>query len=179
LRENINVGKKERGKTMNETIIVKTLEGIEWNGTNILFGYTKEDVEKILGKPDKKKESYYYFDSALRFDFDENGELEFIEFLGGIESSVHPVIYGTDAFTAMADEIYDLLKKNNGGRLIDEECGYAYAFVNISVGVYRESIPEDIEEMEEEGAFPEDLEEEKKLAYHWATLGIGKKGYYL
>ena len=164
---------------MNETIIVKPLEGIEWNGKNILFGSTKKDVENVLGKSESKKESYYYFDSTLRFDFDENGELEFIEFLGGIECSVHPVIYGTDAFTGMTDEIYDLLKKNNGGCVIDEECGYAYAFVNISVGVYREVIPEDIEEMEEEGVLPEDLEEEKKLAYHWATLGIGKKGYYL
>lgn len=161
-----------------ETMIVKPLEGIEWKGQTVLLGGTRAEVQQVFGKPEKEKDAYYYFDSNLRIDFDDEGRVEFIEFLGSVDATVRPIIYDKDAFECMADEIYQLLKEKNHGRMIDEEDGYSYAFVNLSVGVYRECLPADIEEMEEEGASEEELEEEKKLAYHWATIGIGVKGYY-
>ena len=74
---------------------------------------------------------------------------------------------------------------NNNGEINDNENGYSYGFLNISVGIFRERTPEDVREMieeaEEEGEEleQEDLEYEKRKAEHWATIGIGVKGYYL
>lgn len=62
------------------------------------------------------------------------------------------------------------------------ENGYSYQFQNISVGVYREAVPEDIKEMIEESAsFGEpmsdnEIEYEMKRANHWATIGGGVVG---
>ena len=56
--------------------------------------------------------------------------------------------------------------------------------MDISVGVYRESRPEDVQEMIEsakEDGEPMDVEEieyEMRNATHWDTIGIGVKNYY-
>ena len=58
-------------------------------------------------------------------------------------------------------------------------------FLNISVGIFRERTPTQIKEIMDEMIKEgidiqdnEDLEEEKQKAFHWATIGIGGKGYY-
>ena len=63
--------------------------------------------------------------------------------------------------------------------------GYSCAFLNISVGVYREIVPSDVMEMIEEmkaDGIPtennEDVAEEMRKANHWATIGVGVAGYY-
>lgn len=75
-----------------------------------------------------------------------------------------------------------MLSAKNNGAVDDSENGYSYAFINSSVGVYRESIPEDVEEMiaemEQDGidtSDNEDIEYEKRKANYWATIGIGKR----
>ncbi len=169
----------------NMIFTLKPLEGICWNEYSISLENTKKEVEKVLGQPDIVENSYYYFDNELRFDFDNNEKVKFIEFLGGMEGTIQPQIYGVNAFTTEAEELYKTLKEHNVGENVDSENGYSYTFHGISVGVYREIIPEDmeemIEEMKEEGVQiegNEDLEVEKKRAYHWATIGIGRSGYY-
>ena len=167
------------------TFTIKPLEGLQCGEQCIPLGCSKEAVEAVLGQPDIVRDSFYYFCSELRFDFDKNGNAEFIEFSGGIDGQIQPQIYGISAFTAEADELYEILKTHNYGEIKDTENGYSYDFCNISIGVYRESIPEDIEEMIEEMKSDgidtennEDLEFEKRKARHWATIGFGRKGYY-
>ena len=167
------------------TFTIKPLEGIEWNGKKIPLGSSKKDIENILGQPDTEEASFYYFENELRFDFDKNGTVEFIEFLGGNDGILQPELYGVKVFDIQADELYEILKEKNNGQIGDNEDGYAYEFFDLSIGVHRESIPENIEEMiadmEADGVDiegNEDLEMEKKMAYHWATIGIGRKGYY-
>lgn len=163
------------------------LRGIRWESKSINIMDTKQKVESILGITKLVRDkSYYYFENELRFDFDEKGHVEFIEFLGGIEGRVQPWIYGVEAFRLEADVLYEILKIHNDGEIDDSEGGYSYAFINSSVGVYRTSTPksvkEMIEEMENEGIDTinnEMIEEEKKKAAHWETIGIGKVGYYL
>lgn len=164
---------------------VRPLDGIYWDDKKIKLGYTKDEVKNILGKPDVCRNIYYYFNSELSFHFDDNSKVEFIEFLSGIDGEIQPIIYGTLAFKILADELYMLLSHKNMGEIDDSENGYSYAFKNISVGIYRESIPssinEMIEEMKNEGIDTENnenIEIEKKKALNWCTLGIGCINYY-
>lgn len=168
------------------TCILIPLTGMEWNGQAVRFGDGREAVEQILGAPETVRGAHcYYFKSDLRFDFDDEGKLEFIECLGGIDGSFQPEIYGVSAFQVEAEELLELLKQHNDGPVDDGEAGYAYSFLNSSVGIYREVTPEDMDSMLLEISKIDltkmgniNIEEEKKKAYHWATIGIGIQGYY-
>ena len=175
------------------TITILPLTGIEINEKKIKLGMSKEDIVSALGEaetiyenlPDAQdKVHLYYFESELRFDLNNENKLEFIELLGGAEGKLRPEIYGVPAFLAKADELLRLLTEKNNGDITDDEDGYSYAFPNIGIGIYRESVPEDIEEMlrdaEEQGEplSEEEYNHELSLAEHWATIGIGGKDCY-
>lgn len=172
-------------------IKIHPLVGIELDDKNIRFGMTKDDVVAVLGRPfgyyeksSPRIAQLFYYGNALRFDFDAGGRLVFMEFLSGSTGSLQPEIYGVPAFSVQADELVDLLTKQNGGNILDNENGYSYAFPNIGIGIYRESIPEDIAGMVHEAAAEgeplsnEDYQEELAKAIHWATIGLGEKDYY-
>lgn len=80
--------------------------------------------------------------------------------------------------------MYNVLSEENQGEIDDSEDGYSYRFLNISVGIYRPSIPEDVEDMIAEAnadGKPMDeaeIEDEMKKANYWATIGIGVRDYY-
>ena len=120
----------------------------------------------------------------MRFDFDDDGKVEFIEFLGGIDGKLQPTIYGVSVVQSKADTLYNILSDENHGEIDDSENGYSYGFLNISVGVFRPNIPKDVEEMiveaEEDGKpmDKEEMEDEMKKANYWATIGIGIADYY-
>lgn len=161
------------------------LVGIELNHVTITFSFSQEDVKKLLGEPCSTEEgSIYYFDNELRFDFDDDGKMEFIEFLGGIDGKLQPTIYDVSAFQSEAEDLYDILSEKNHGDIDDSENGYSYGFLNISVGIYRPSIPEDVEEMiaeakkDGEPMNEEEIEDEMRRANYWATIGIGVESYY-
>lgn len=65
------------------------------------------------------------------------------------------------------------------------ETGHSYQFMNLSIGIYREMTPRDVEEMIAEmkaHGIPTEqnpnLEAEKEKALHFATVGSGACGYY-
>lgn len=160
------------------------LEKVVIEGADMCLGTDRSSVETAIGEGERIRNRYYYYGSEMAIDYDKDQRVEFIEFLGGIEGVLQPVIYGVSAFELFADELFELLRQKNGGEIIDNERGYCYCFPNISVGVYRERIPDDVEEMIE-GAkadgepFDEnEIAEERRRAEHWATIGIGVKGYY-
>ena len=77
------------------------------------------------------------------------------------------------------------MEQKNDGEVDDSEQGYSFAFLDISVGVYRELRPSDVEEMIEEMKADgisadnnEDVQKEMRKANHWSTIGIGAAGYY-
>lgn len=161
------------------------LSGMKAGGRKICFGDPKEKIEEVLGTPQSTwEDSYYYFDSELRVDFDPQGRATFIELLAGADGSIQPQIYGVTAFQTDADSLYELLKSKNNGEVDDAEHGYSYSFLNISVGLYREQTPDDVqammEEAKEEGKpmAAEDIQFEMKKANHWDTIGFGVQGYY-
>ena len=167
---------------MNFTML--PLRGIKWDDQEVLLGSTMKDVEAKLGQPDIVDYSLYYFDSELRFDFSEKGRLEFIEFLGGYHGNVQPIISGVQAFQVNADELYRILANHNTGTIIDNEHGYSFAFPDIGIGIYRESIPSNvsdlIRELKELGinvTGNSDVKEEQLKSSHWATISLASSNY--
>ena len=166
-------------------IEIYPLEKIVVDGVSIYLGMDQSAVETAIGKGQLIGKRYYYYDNDMAIDYSENKTVEFIEFLGGIDGSVHPVIYGISAFDTLAGELDGLLRQKNNGEVDDTEQGYSFAYLNISVGVYRERRPSDvmemIEEMKADGIPTEDNEDvaaEMRKADHWATIGVGVAGYY-
>lgn len=167
------------------------LDRAEIGDKTIYLGMDMHSVFDILGKSEEhhtnygsNNERHYFFDSELAIDFDEENKVEFIELLFGIDGELQPLIYGINAFQEHADKVVDLLMKKNDGEIDDSEEPYSYAFLEISVGIYRELIPqeiiESIEEAKNEGSpwDDEEIEEEMRRASHWDTIGIGIKDYY-
>lgn len=157
------------------------LEKVVIDGKTVKLGMEQAAVEALIGEGKRIRNRYYYYGSEMAIDYDSDERAEFIEFLGG---ELQPVIYGVSAFEVFADELFELLKQKNCGEIIDNERGYCYCFPNISVGVYRECIPDDVEEMIEEAKADgepldeNEIAEERRRAEHWATIGIGSAGYY-
>lgn len=162
------------------------LEGLRLGDQLLPLSASKEQAEALLGPAEEfQGDQWYYAESELRLDFDQSGRLEFIEFLGGLEGTLQPTVYGLPAFQTGADELIEELTRHNDGPVDDSEQGYSYAFLNISVGVYRSILPKDVQEMIEEmeaDGIPTlnnpDLERDKLRAEHWETIGIGLSGYY-
>ena len=169
------------------------LIGIKRNEIKLEFGMSRNELVSALGEPETIYENsefapditqLYYYESELRFDFDKENKLAFVEFLGGIDGRLHPEIYGVDAFSVQANELAAILTEKNGEKPIDNENGYSYAFPSIGVGIYRESTPDMVEEMVQEAAkegnplSEEDYQYELLRANHWATIGLGDRSYY-
>ena len=166
-------------------IEIYPLDKVVFDGVTVCLGVERSAVENAIGAGQFIGKRYYYCNNELAIDYNENGTVEFIEFLGGVEGSLQPTIYGVSAFGSDAEEVAELLKQKNDGEITDTEQGYSYSFSNISVGVYREIRPSDILEMIEEmkaDGIPtednEDLATDMRRANHWATIGVGVAGYY-
>ena len=164
-------------------IHIYPLDKIVFDNISICFGMEKSAVELALGAGEAIGDRHYYFNSEMAIDYREN-KVDFVEFLAGIDGKLKPTIYGVSAFDVNAAELVDVLKANNNGEICDDENGYSYSFSNISIGVYREALPDEIEEMIEEAKSDgspmsdDDIQYEMKRANHWATIGCGNIGYY-
>ena len=77
----------------------------------------QSEVEAAIGKGQLVGNRYYYFDSEMAIDYNDNNTVEFIEFLGGIDGSLQPHIYGVSAFGLPADDLVELLRYMNDGKL--------------------------------------------------------------
>ena len=160
------------------------LEKVVIDDVTLYFGMSITDVEATIGKGQFVGGRYYYHESELAINYDSDNKIEFMEFLGGIDGVLKPTIYGISVFDVGADKLVELLKQRNNGEIGDKERGYSYTFLNISVGLYREAIPESVSEMIAEAESfgnpltAEEIAYETKRAEHWATIGVGVPGYY-
>lgn len=166
-------------------IEIYPLEKVVIDGVSVCLGMEQTAVEAAIGKESYEGERYYYYNNELAIDYDAHKRVEFIEFLGGVDGSLRPTIYGVSVYDTPADELTALLRQKNDGEVDDSEEGYSYAFLNISVGVYREIRPQDVAEMIKEmkaDGIPTDdnvdLAADIRRADYWATIGIGVAGYY-
>ena len=164
-------------------IQIYPLDKVVFDNVSICFGMEKSAVELALGAGKVIGNRYYYFNGEMAIDYQEN-KVDFIEFLGGVDGKLKPTIYGVSAFAVNAAELVDVLKANNNGKIYDDENGYSYQFSNISIGVYREALFDEITEMIEEAQndgnpmSDDEIAAEMKRANYWATIGCGTVGYY-
>lgn len=169
-------------------ITLKPLEGITITGIGeVLFRQSLPEVISLLGQPSAHSDATqsFYDTYELRIDFDDQG-VSFIEFIYG----PHPEktllsLYGINPFAIGADNLIELLSSKNNGPIDDSEAAYYYAFLNISVGVWREATPHDIQssidEAKLDGTVIDQIhqwEEELVAVKNFWTIGIGRKGYY-
>lgn len=170
-------------------IEIYPLKKVVIDGVSISLGMEKSDVEALLGNGDYDEKLSYYYNDEMLVAYDEDGKVEFIEFLGGIDGELRPTIDGISIFDAPADDLVDFLNEKNQGKIDNSEEGYSLAFLNLSVGVYREVLVSEVLEMMEEmkadgididnnEEVQVELETEMRKANHWATFGIGIEGYY-
>lgn len=169
---------------MAQNVEVIPQAGVIVDGRIVRLESTKADVMQALGSAEADRwNSLYYFNNELRVDFDQEGRVEFIELLGGPEGQLQPVIFGVGAFQADPEVVAALLKEKNGWDVIDGEKGHCLQFLKLSVGLFRESVPENvagiIEEAEADGhpLSEEEIGDEKRRT-HWAAIGVGVEGYY-
>ena len=164
-------------------IEIYPLEKILVDHVAIFFGMEKSIVDTTIGNGQLIGNRYYYLNNEMAIDYN-NNKVEFIEFLGGADGMLKPIIYGISAFETQANHLFEVLKKQNNGVVGDHENGYSYQFENISVGIYREAVPQEVEEMIEEAAnfgnpmSNAEIQHEMKRSNYWATIGVGIAGYY-
>ena len=174
-----------------KSVEIFPLEKITINDTDISLGMDKAEVTKLLGKGDASGDSVRYFESELGIYYDSNNKVEFIEFYGGIDGNIKPVIYGVSAFETKARDLVEIIEKHNSGNnyfdadIVDFDSDYDSEFYNISVGLYRDITPDAVasmkEEMIAEGVFDENDEDylnDVERSKYWGTIGMGVEGYY-
>jgi len=157
-------------------INIEPLKGIILNEKELLLGINRKEVITILGEPfDNYGKRDYYYNSELAIDYDNNFNIEFIEFLGGYDGSLKPYIYDFNIFEDKADKLIDLLKDKNIMCDTDSNIPYEYIFKSISFGVTREMNPDEFIKENTNNPMFEELE---KKANYFNTCGIGAKDYY-
>ena len=162
------------------------LDRVELDGKSVSFGMKRAEVEVSIGAGQVVRgNEQYYYQNDMKDVYDKDEKVEFVEFLGGVDGFLKPMIYGVSAFDTDAEKLVELLTQKNAGTVRDGEQGYSYQFMEISVGLYREICPQDVLEMMEEmraDGIPiegnADLEADRRRAEHWATIGFGVAGYY-
>jgi len=170
-------------------IEILPLEGIDIENIGRLsLGQSKSEIEKQLGLPliRSNNKQLFYDNYELRIDLDENGNAEFIEFIyGPFPEKTELSIYGIDPFRIGADKLVEILTVKNNGNIDLSEADYAFAFLNISVGVWRQmteqNVIECITEMKAKNEYNENkdwLDEDFSKAKNFWTIGIGVKNYY-
>ena len=172
---------------MLDRIEIIPLKGMLIGNIEVNFFDTEDSVIDKLGEPlaqnsnqNNRVDQLYYFENEVRFDFNcKTKELEFIEFLGGYDAKVNPLLYGHNVFSIEADDLINVIKKHDNGPVDRSEGESAYSFINSSIGVWRELTPTMYEEEIKDSDYDEEcLEVFKKRVNHWETVGFGIKGYY-
>ncbi len=171
-----------------EKVSLIPLEGIMFeNGELIRFETSKEELIQKLGKPDEQFENQLFYDDLeVRIDLDEEDSIEFIEFIyGPFPEKVELDIYDINPFKLESSTLLEILTAKNKGEIDRSEEPYSYAFLESSVGIYRDSCEEDVLEsikhLKSSGdKLPNEeyLKEELEKAKLFWTIGIGRKDYY-
>ena len=151
-------------------------------------GASKKEVEALLKEPSSSSNAkqFYYDHYEVRIDFDAHERVEFIEFIYGPNPKRTQLnVYEIDPFKLDADALIALLSEKNDGPIDDSEAKFAYAFLNLSVGIWRDATEEDVQESIDEltksGEYEENKEwllEDLEKSKHFWTIGIGVKDYY-
>jgi len=163
------------------------LDGIEGRGIHVGFGDTREQVvatlahDRASGTPvaGDGGTSLSFYRGELVVSFAPDDTVELIEFVGSYHGHLRPMLGGMDLARVDADWVMRKLSSRIGSLDSSGE-PYEYVFLRAEVCLYRESSPDDFADMTDEKAFADDRErrEEELMATRWATVGIGRKGFF-
>lgn len=168
---------------MKECIIFNPHRGIAWSNGDIFLGDSEDKVQEISVNYEKHGTSYYFTSHDLRVDVDENHAIEFMELsknqFGRIQASLCNVF-------VLEHEVSEVLRQLEQYTSIEEqENGHMYVLTELDVAFWRERTEADVEgfiaDMKADGIPVEgnaDVEAEWKMAKHFQTVSIGRKGYF-
>ena len=88
-------------------IQIYPIDKVVFDNVSICFGMEKSAVEFALGVGEAIGNRYYYFNSEMAIDYQED-KVNFIEFLGGVDGKLKPTIYGVSAFDVNFTELIDV-----------------------------------------------------------------------
>jgi hypothetical protein len=170
-------------------IELKPLKGIDIeNVGEVLLGQSRQNVESLLGKPSEPYSitSAFYDLYEFRIDFDEFGKVGYIEFLyGPFPERTELCIYDVNPFTIGAEKLVGILSKQNSGEVDLTEAEFSYAFLNISVGIWRQFTQKDVEqsiaELKSTGKYEfnkSSIENDLENSRNFWTIGLAVADYY-
>ncbi|ASU33570.1 hypothetical protein [Mucilaginibacter xinganensis] len=165
------------------------LKGIDIeNVGEVLLGQSRQSVDSLLGKPSEpdSTNSAFYELYELRIDFDEFGKVGYIEFLyGPFPERTELCIYDVNPFTIGAEKLVEILSRQNNGEIDTTEAEFSYAFLNISVGIWRQFTQKDMEEsiaeLKSTGKYEfnrSSIEDDLDKSRNFWTIGVGVANYY-
>lgn len=151
----------------------------------IELGTNKDDVIKILGKPDNiDNNSLFYFKIGLKIELDKNMKVVFLECFNDNEEDIEVRLYNVNPFKTEDETLLKILEEKNKGQ-IEHERQYNYYFLNLSLGIGRELSTSDaldmIKQAKDENIYEEmqeQLESDLKKSKYFDSIGIGIKNCY-
>ena len=154
---------------------------------HLIFKMVKTELLKKIGRPSSENgNQLFYDDYELRIDIDQYDHVEFIECIyGPFLEKTEIEINNINPFKTKSSDLIQILSEKNNGKIDQSEEPYCYAFLNSSVGIYRDSCEVDIDEMITEmkntGEYESNkdwvLNDKEKAQFFW-TVGIGKAKYF-
>ncbi|MCG8477092.1 MAG: hypothetical protein MI784_16615 [Cytophagales bacterium] len=149
----------------------------------LAFGMSRSDVEKEMGKPFRRfRENEEllpdeplidsYFDDQWKIFYDENDQVEYMEFSAFRSEDLKVMFEQIDIFTVPAEGLVSTFE-SVCGKTCDEELSnqpYSFVFGELELQLWRSVIPEDYEPIE-----PDDEYGKGEFFTH---LGVGRKGFF-
>jgi hypothetical protein len=158
---------------MKKEFRIEPLVGI----SDVKLEAARKAVIDLLGPPEdtykaEEQLSDYFWESELKICYSIDSTVEYIEVSGLGSTSSTFNLFGINVFETKAEELVQLIIHKSGKNYskTDEEIPYSFIFPDLELSLWREYIPEDIEES--------DIESIGKDGYYFDTIGIGTKGYY-
>lgn len=161
LKQNINLQNTKIYK-----IELFPLDRLVINDINIYLGKNKDQL-KLLGEPNFVKKypkelgggfGYYFFNSNLYFECDNNLNIECVEIRRDDNNDDwKPIIYGISVFDTKMKDLYNALKKYNNGRINEDV--ESVDFLEISTAIWKDGGNDESD--------------------YWSCIDIGVKDCYL
>jgi hypothetical protein len=143
-----------------------------------------ERLKNSITYPDRKID--FYTKHGFHVHYNDKDMVEFIEIMSDMELAFE--LYEKNPFATAPEEICKLLSEKNNGEENLIEAPVSFMYLELSLGIFRNSTPEKyakyieqakIDEPESfKNGMPEWMLDELEKTKHFQTIGLGNKGYF-
>lgn len=162
-------------------IILKPTKGIVIEGVEINFN-TNINVLKEKYQFEQLDNQYYFFDSDLQVNINENNEICSFSCCGGYESSIEAILDDKNIFKTYVDETVALISESVNEKEVIEEENHIYIWNKCGIACWRsmtsEEVQELIKEATEDGMYDEmkeDIERDIMKSKYFETISLNCK----